>query len=1067
MTIEASHKTIAALRRRAGLSRRAASAPPWLQEMDPDAPAHDFEKHAPAWTHPYLQKHHLPSDPDLHAAKMLRNKEMQAVVLDMMDRQLKGESGFSQMYRDALDFVGHLVHYRMDLDRSGTKPPQGVTDAMRHVHALWSALNQAAQFVGHLKREGLGYLMPWMRKGLKALGWGDHGERAKKASLNFTPPEWLAKIPPEAPLAEYEKHAPAWEKVYQHRHLSEDPEMQGERMLRDKNMQPIVIELVDRQLRGDLTEATANKMLEDAYEFSSDLNRQRIKIKYDEKGKPGEGLSRAGWRAYAVWSALNKAIQFTELLRDLGMDHLPPWLRKGLKALGWGDRGEKVEKTKKAEVVAREFPSEQAKRQYLHDHPQADPAKHSVSPHDSDKRDRIEDVGKGHSAERIHDNHAPKSIKKFVDAKLPAVTHQNKDRILENKAVQGVVSEAAKMPDAELKAAHAEADKYMASLRKRVTDIEKAGGDKDPGLSKALTHAHAVWYALTEASRLKKMKPEEQPRWMKTASDPLAELSALAAPITSKFEEGKPADPTKHMDEEDAEEWDHQNEEHKDEFKAASRRANAADGDHPNPGGWGLVVRIDTNPQGRPTGRVGYFLYNPQGGGGGSTNAGTSVASTIKQAVYHSHLRGTSTPLVISVRQWDPAASDWASVKSWKTSAAALTDDKGRPIAAKFEEGKPADPTDDMSEEDAKKWDEMHDKYEDKFKKGGDDPTLGGFSEGQSADPTENMSEEDAKKWREMNDKYEDKFKKEAEFRAFADEVLAAAGPSVSEGGVSLAPLQKLSDALRSGAGRYKELHGPVMEVATKLKSSADPGDKALVAIAAKGLDALLEAVHAADKLDRAISHPQHRFISAKGGEPVDPMDALERMSRFHKGKPADPTRHMSDEDAAKWDKMNDKYKDKFKTAAAPPQGLYGYTKAIQLDCEAAARKLERAAARIGRVAFQADPRVARFFEVRAARRGCEASRILSEALRGMGVGRVPQKAAAAQSLYGLQERTVRAGLRACAALEAEAGKIASDLLGRRAETRDRIVGFFRDHSRRGRCVRSRLLVASVPEDAS
>lgn len=40
---------------------------------------------------------------------------------------------------------------------------------------------------------------------------------------------------------------------------------------------------------------------------------------------------------------------------------------------------------------------------------------------------------------------------------------------------------------------------------------------------------------------------------------------------------------------------------------------------------------------------------------------------------------------------------------------------------------------------------------------------LARYEKGKPADPTENMSEEDAEKWREMNDKYEDKFKKERE----------------------------------------------------------------------------------------------------------------------------------------------------------------------------------------------------------------------------------------------------------------------------------------------------------------
>ena len=41
----------------------------------------------------------------------------------------------------------------------------------------------------------------------------------------------------------------------------------------------------------------------------------------------------------------------------------------------------------------------------------------------------------------------------------------------------------------------------------------------------------------------------------------------------------------------------------------------------------------------------------------------------------------------------------------------------------------------------------------------------------------------------------------------------------------------------------------------------------------------------------------------------------LSRTSRFEAGVPADPTKNMSEEDAAEWKKMNEKYRDKFKTA--------------------------------------------------------------------------------------------------------------------------------------------------------
>lgn len=80
---------------------------------------------------------------------------------------------------------------------------------------------------------------------------------------------------------------------------------------------------------------------------------------------------------------------------------------------------------------------------------------------------------------------------------------------------------------------------------------------------------------------------------------------------------------------------------------------------------------------------------------------------------------------------------------------------------SKFEEGKPADPTENMSPEDAKKWKTEHDKNKDKFKAAtsAEEAKRSRFEEGKPADPTENMSPEDAKKWKEEHDKNKDKFK--------------------------------------------------------------------------------------------------------------------------------------------------------------------------------------------------------------------------------------------------------------------------------------------------------------------
>jgi hypothetical protein len=80
---------------------------------------------------------------------------------------------------------------------------------------------------------------------------------------------------------------------------------------------------------------------------------------------------------------------------------------------------------------------------------------------------------------------------------------------------------------------------------------------------------------------------------------------------------------------------------------------------------------------------------------------------------------------------------------------------------SKFEEGKPADPTENLSPEDAKKWKEEHDKHKDNFKAANtaDEARRSRFEQGQPADPTENLNPADAKEWKEQHDKHKDNFK--------------------------------------------------------------------------------------------------------------------------------------------------------------------------------------------------------------------------------------------------------------------------------------------------------------------
>jgi hypothetical protein len=73
-------------------------------------------------------------------------------------------------------------------------------------------------------------------------------------------------------------------------------------------------------------------------------------------------------------------------------------------------------------------------------------------------------------------------------------------------------------------------------------------------------------------------------------------------------------------------------------------------------------------------------------------------------------------------------------------------------LLARFEEGKPADPTENMSESEAKDWRVQNLKNRDNFKEAR-------FESGKPADPTEHMTPDDASKWKAMNEEHGDNFK--------------------------------------------------------------------------------------------------------------------------------------------------------------------------------------------------------------------------------------------------------------------------------------------------------------------
>lgn len=88
----------------------------------------------------------------------------------------------------------------------------------------------------------------------------------------------------------------------------------------------------------------------------------------------------------------------------------------------------------------------------------------------------------------------------------------------------------------------------------------------------------------------------------------------------------------------------------------------------------------------------------------------------------------------------------------------------GDEMMSRFEEGKPADPCENMSDAECEKWKANTDKYKDKFDKEGKDgdELLGRFEEGVPADPCEHLTEDKCDEFKANTEKYKDQFDKQA-----------------------------------------------------------------------------------------------------------------------------------------------------------------------------------------------------------------------------------------------------------------------------------------------------------------
>lgn len=136
--------------------------------------------------------------------------------------------------------------------------------------------------------------------------------------------------------------------------------------------------------------------------------------------------------------------------------------------------------------------------------------------------------------------------------------------------------------------------------------------------------------------------------------------------------------------------------------------------------------------------------------------------------------------------------------------------------------------------------------------------------------------------------------------------------------------------------------------------------------------------------------------------------------------------------------------------------GLYGYTKAVQRDCEGCVKKLQRTASKLAHEIYRKDARTAAFLKTHAERADSTSARAILAAMSEIGPKLdtdTPKLAAARRvGLYGYPHKVARLCLDACHTLRDEAGSLTNDLHGRRTDRYDDIAGYFEAHAKEANC---------------
>jgi len=264
------------------------------------------------------------------------------------------------------------------------------------------------------------------------------------------------------------------------------------------------------------------------------------------------------------------------------------------------------------------------------------------------------------------------------------------------------------------------------------------------------------------------------------------------------------------------------------------------------------------------------------------------------------------------------------------------------------------------------------------------DEQLGRFEEGKPADPTENMSPEDAKKWKEENEKHKDEFKASALETAWGDTM-------TREGAID--------PKMKRAADEYlKFCQKVVNDHFAKQHPTLTPG--VLSYMPGRRYWRIVNHYDGGTGQQSAFG-----FIDVTNGEilKAEAWRKPAKHARGSLLDKATWKKSITPQGVAYLRAASDESTQTGKAAAMAPGGLYGFTKKVQADCESCGRKLARHALGLAKKAYQRDERVADFLTIHAKRGKSTTAKVLVAALQAVGP-RVATEKEQAKRLAQLRE---------------------------------------------------------------